>query len=71
MNALTFQVPKTIPMPVANPVIIVVRKNFSNVLAFAGDNKLLSPLILLIVELYLLFTTLFILFFKIFNSYFS
>jgi len=40
-------------MPVANPVLTVVRKNFSNVLAFAGENELLSLLILLIVDLFL------------------
>ena len=65
INALTFQVPNTIPMPVANPVLTVVRKNFSNVLAFAGENELLSLLILLIVYLFLFFTTLFIWFFKL------
>ena len=40
MNALTFEVPNTIPMPVANPVETVVRKNFSNVLGLASENKL-------------------------------
>ena len=55
-------------MPVANPVIIVVIKNFSKVLALAGENKLLSLLILLIVDLFLFFTTLFLLFFSTFKT---
>jgi hypothetical protein len=46
INALTDQVRITIPMPVAIPVIIVVMKYFSKVLAFADENKLLSLLIL-------------------------
>jgi len=52
MNALTNQVPSTVPIPVANPVLTVVMKNFSKVLALAGENKLLSLLILLIVDLF-------------------
>jgi hypothetical protein len=47
INALTNQVTITIPIPVANPVITVVRKNFSKVLALAGEKKLLSLLIIL------------------------
>ena len=64
INALTKQVPSTIPMPVANPVITVVRKNFSKVLACTGESKLLSLLILLIVDLFFLFITYFLLFFS-------
>jgi len=62
INALTNQVRITIPMPVANPVITVVMKNFLKVLALLGEKKLLFLLIIFNVELFFLFTTLFLLF---------
>jgi len=55
-------------MSVANQMITVVRENFSNVLPSSGENKLLSFLILLLVDLFFFSLHFFIVFQVLKNS---
>ena len=63
------QVPRTVRIPVAIPVISVATKNLENGLALAGEKKLLFFLILLSYNMtFSFFNTLFLCFFKILKS---